>query len=119
MLELFESNFASSQGLARLFHVHFSAKGCCKVLSEISWRVLSKINSLSCEHFVSLIFDNIHLFAKFDLTAVQVHQDINVECMHDLVLLGEELLAVKLLLFVVLGVPDLTVDLLVEKVFVL
>ena len=39
--------------------------------------------------------------------------------MHDLVLLGEELLAVKLLLFVVLGVPDLTVDLLVEKVFVL
>ena len=49
--------------------------------------MLSKINSLSREHFVSLIFDNIHLFAKFDLTAVQVHQDINVECMHDLVLL--------------------------------
>lgn len=55
--------------------------------------MFTQIYALSRQHLVSLIFDHIHFFTKFDFASVQIHQDVNVQGVHDLVLFREELLS--------------------------
>ena len=78
MLEFLKSIFATSQGLAGLLHVHLGAEAVCQVLCKIARSVFSQVDTLSCEHFVCLILDNVHLLAKFDFAAVKIHQQVNM-----------------------------------------
>lgn len=119
MLKLLKGIFATGKGPACLLHIHLCGESGGQVLCHVAGRVLAQVNALFSQHLVCLILHNVHLFSELDLATVEVHEDVDVESMQNLVLLREELLAFEILSFLILSMPSLLVDLPLEQVLVL
>lgn len=117
LLKVLERSLVLRQRLA-LGKIHLLCEFSREIFCQVPWGIFGEVDALCYQQILSLSLHDCHLLAKFHLTPVKVHEDVDVEGVDDLVGFAEELLALQRSSASVFATPFGHIDASLKQIFI-